>query len=105
MSRPPVRIDVSYADGKTIADLSRTLQQRMKYLNESAFQSIHATAVNALMSIRTGTRVAKATGLKVNVSERTDLVFSYTTEGGGGKIGSRSEARLRRAGFGVNVRR
>lgn len=105
MSRPPVRIDVSYADGKTIADLSRTLQQRMKYLNESAFQSIHATAVNALMSIRTGTRVAKASGIKVNVSERTDLVFSYTTEGGGGKIGSRSEARLRRAGFGVNVRR
>lgn len=105
MSRPQIRIDVSYADGKTIADISRTLQQRMKYLNESAFQSIHATAVNALMSIRTGTRVAKATGLKVNVSERTDLVFSYTTEGGGGKIGSRSEARLRRAGFGVNVRR
>lgn len=105
MSRPVMDIKVTWADGKTIDALSKTLQQRMKYLNESAYQSIHATAMNALMSIRTGTRVAKPTGIKVALTERTDLVFSYTTEGGGGKIGSRSEAKLRRAGFGINVRR
>lgn len=106
MSRPAVQIKVSYAGEHTLGELSRTLQARMKYLNESAFQAIHATAVNALTSIRSGTRVAKAAGIKVDVRERTDLVFSYTTEGGGGfKDGSRSERKLRRAGFGISVRR
>lgn len=81
MSRPSVEIKVDYAGGHTIAELSKTLQARMKYLNESAFQSIHATAVNALTSIRAGTRVAKATGLKVNLVERADLHFSYQTQG------------------------
>lgn len=89
MSRPAVTITASYADGKTLDAFSRTLAQRQKYLNETAFQSIHAMAVETLKSLRGFTRVAKVSGIKVNVSPRTDLRFSYYTVQGGDRNAAR----------------
>lgn len=77
MSKPVVKISASYADGKTLGEFSKVIEKRQHYLNETAFQSIHAMAVEALKTIRAGTRVAKATGLKVKVHPRSDLKFSY----------------------------
>lgn len=82
MARPIVKIDAMYANGLTMRKLADTIAKRQKYLNETAFQSVHATAVNALKSIRTLTKVAKSKGIKVNIKRRADLHFSYSTQNG-----------------------
>ena len=87
MSRPTVKFVATYANGKTLDELSATIAKRQKYLNETAFQSVHATAVNALKTIRTATRVAKPSGIKVDVTPRADLTFSYTRESAAGSRG------------------
>jgi len=77
MSKPTVQITATYADGKTLDEFKRVLDARRKYLNETAFQSIHAMAVETLKSVRSLTKVAKPSGIKVDLTPRTDLKFSY----------------------------
>ena len=77
MSKPLVKITATYAGDKTLGAFSDVLAKRQHYLNESAFQSIHAMAVETLKSLRGLTRVAKVSNVKVVVTPRTDLKFSY----------------------------
>lgn len=77
MSKTAVKIVATYADGKTLDEFQKVLEKRQHYLGETAFQSIHAMAIEALKSIRGLTRVAKPSGIKVTVTQRTDLKFSY----------------------------
>ena len=93
MSKPVVKIVATYADGKTLDEFSRVLKSRQKYLNETAFQSIHAMMVETLKSIRGVTRVAKAAGIKVNVAQRSDLKFSYYSLGAA-QTGSKAAVRM-----------
>lgn len=78
MSKPAIKIVATYADGKTLGEFQKVLAARQHYLNETAFQSIHAMAVETLKSVRGLTRVAKPTGIKVDIVPRTDLIFSYS---------------------------
>lgn len=77
MANAPVKITASYANGKTLDEFSRVISKRSKYLNETAFQSIHAMAVETLKSIRSMTRVARKSSIKISLKPRQDLQFSY----------------------------
>ncbi len=76
-----VNISMSFADGTTLQQFGKIIAERMKYMRETARDSIAACAVNVLKSIRTITRVAKLSSIKVNVKVDTTLYPSYTTQG------------------------
>lgn len=73
-------IRADFAGGHTLDEFGRVMQKRIKYLNETAFQSIHAMAIDALKAIRGVTKVAKPAGIRVNVVPRADLMLGYYTE-------------------------
>lgn len=92
MAKPAIKIVATYADGKTLDEFQKVLEKRQHYLNETAFQSIHAIAIETLKSVRGMTKVAKPSGIKVALKERTDLIFSYshvTAAQTGSKAGAR----------------
>ena len=62
-----VKIRATAGDGTTINKLGEALEQRMKYMNETARGSVAATAIQVLRSIRTVTKVAKQNKVKVTV--------------------------------------
>ena len=66
--------------GKTLNDFCKVLQERMKYMNETARDSIAACALQVLRSIRTVTKVAKPSSIKVDVPVDNTLYPSWTTE-------------------------
>lgn len=107
MSKPAIKIVASYADGKSLDGFQKLLAKRQHYLNETAFQSIHAMAMDTLKSLRGITKVAKASGIKVAVSPRSDLQFSYYREGAGGGrrmcLRSSSGTRIERNSQGAEV--
>ena len=77
-----VTIKASFADGATIQKFGEIIQERMKWMRGTARDSIAACAITALKSIRTITKVAKASGIKVDVKPDASLFPSYTTQGG-----------------------
>lgn len=52
----------------------------MKWMRETARDSIAACAINVLKSVRTITRIAKLSSIKINVKVDTTLYPSYFTE-------------------------
>ena len=64
MSKPIVDIKASYA-GQPLSVLKDLISKRMKYLNETSFQASHAIAENALLTIRTITRVCNPNRIMV----------------------------------------
>lgn len=93
MSKPIVKIISSYADGKSLSEFKNVLAKRQHYLNETAFQSIHAMAMDTLKSLRGLVRVAKVSDIKVNITPRSDLKFSYYFLSAA-KTGNKSAARM-----------
>ena len=79
-----VQISTSFGGngGDGISALSKIIEQRMKYLGETARDSIAATAINVLSSLRTITKVAKPSKVKVEVKRDSSLFPSAYTEGG-----------------------
>lgn len=73
-----IQVNASW-NGKTLGDFAKVLQQRMKYMNETARDSIAACALQVLRSIRAVTKVAKPSSIKVNVEVDQTLFPSYTT--------------------------
>ena len=78
-----VKISTSFGSGGTIGTLSKILQQRMQYMRETARDSIAATAIDVLRSLRTATKVAKPSTIKVQVERDAHLFPSFTSRGGG----------------------
>lgn len=57
------------------------LEARQTYLGETAEASVRAMMVDALKSLRSTTKVAKVSSIKVELKERGDLHFSYYATG------------------------
>ena len=68
-----VSISASFANGVRLGEIGKILQERMKWLGETARDSVAACALTVLKGIRTVTRVAKATGIKVQVKADNSL--------------------------------
>lgn len=77
-----VQINASFANGATLQEFGRIISERMKWMRETARDSIAACAMQVLKSIRTVTKVAKLSSIKVEVKADASLFPSYTTEGG-----------------------
>ncbi len=69
-------------DGRPLAELSRLITLRSKWLGESARDSVRATAVTFLQSLRTLTKTAKKTGEKIELTPSNMLVPSFRRWGG-----------------------
>lgn len=76
-----VHIKATFGEIGTLKEFTNLIAQRMKYLNETAKDSIAACAVITLKSIRAVTKVAK-TKAKVVVKKDNSLDVSFTTQGG-----------------------
>lgn len=81
-----VKITTEFGQGGTIQTLADILQQRMKYMGETARDSSAAVAINMLKSIRTITKVAKPEKVKVQVKRDTSFYPSAYWEGGKKKL-------------------
>lgn len=77
-----IQINASWANGKTLGEFAKVLQQRMKYMRETARDSVAACAINVLKGIRTITKVAKPSKVKVNLKPESNLYLSFTTQSG-----------------------
>lgn len=69
-------------DGRPLSELSRLITLRSKWLGESARDSVRATAVTFLQSLRTLTKKAKKTGEKIELTPSNMLVPSFRRWGG-----------------------
>lgn len=72
-----VQVSITTADGKPLAELSKLIEQRSKWLNETAEQSCTATMLDVLVSLRALTTTAKPSKREI-VLEETSLVPSFT---------------------------
>lgn len=77
-----IQIIANFSDGQTLKQFADLLQQRMKYMHETARDSIAACAINALKSIRAATKVAKPSKVKVDLKKDVALYCACTTKGG-----------------------
>lgn len=77
-----IQIKATTDNGLTLKELGNVLAQRMEYLHESARDSIAATAIQVLKSIRTITKVAKKSSVKVDVKHDKSIYPSFYTAGG-----------------------
>ena len=68
--------------GKGLDALSKVLQDRMKYLNETARDSVAAMMITTLQSLRAMTKVAKLSSIKVTVKPEEALRLGWYTVGG-----------------------
>lgn len=77
-----VKITAGTTDGRTIEQFQKTIENRIKYLNQSARQSVMATCIDILKSIRPQTKVAKASSIKVEVTRENNLYPSFSKKTG-----------------------
>ena len=70
-------VEVTCADGKPIAALSRLIEERSRWLNETAEQACAACMIDVLISLRAVTKVAKPNKNEIALSE-TPLKPSIT---------------------------
>lgn len=71
-------VEVTCADGKPLAALANLIQQRSRWLNETAEQACAACMIDVLVSLRALTKVANPKKKEI-VVEETALSPSYTT--------------------------
>ncbi len=79
MGAPMITIDA--ASERALSALSKVMTSRCKYLRETAQTAAHAILNGVLGTLKTTTKVAKASTLKVTLKERGDLHFSFWTTG------------------------
>ena len=71
-------VSVTCADGRPIQELAKLIEQRSKWLKETAEQSCAACMIDVLVSLRALTLVAKPKKSEIVMSE-TSYTPSYTT--------------------------
>ena len=69
-------------DGRPLQELSRLITIRSKWLGESARDSVRATAVTFLQSLRANTKIAKRNGERIELTPSNMLVPSFRRWGG-----------------------
>lgn len=69
-------VEITCADGRPIQALAQLIQQRSKWLNETAEQSCAATMLDVLVSLRALTSVAKPNKKEIHV-EASNLMPSF----------------------------
>lgn len=69
-------------DGRPLVELSRLIVARSKWLGESSRDSVRATAVTFLQSLRALTKMAKRNGEKIELVQSNLLVPSFRRWGG-----------------------
>lgn len=70
---------MKFSDGRPIEVLDQLLRERMNWLGESAENSCAATAINTLVSLRSATKLAKKSSVKVEVVLKGNLKPSFTS--------------------------
>ena len=70
-------VSITCADGRPLSELAKLIEQRSKWLNETAEQSCTATMLDVLVSIRALTEVAKPNKKEINITI-TALKPSFT---------------------------
>jgi len=68
--------------GQGLDALQKVLQSRMKYMHETARESVAAMMITTLQSIRAMTKVAKLSSIKVTVKPDETLRLGWYTVGG-----------------------
>ena len=68
-------------DGGTIQAFQKIIDARIKYLNQTARQSVLATCIDILKSVKPITKVAKKSSVKVEVKRESNLYPSFTWNG------------------------
>lgn len=86
MATASFHIRANFIDGTRLDQIGEIIRERMKWMNESARDSIAATAVTILKSLRSATKVAKPSSIKVQVAPDNTLKPSYTTHSGGKRL-------------------
>lgn len=76
-----VHVKATFGETSTLKEFTNIIAQRMKYLNETAKDSIAACAIITLKSIRAVTKIAKHKA-KVTVKKDNSLEVSFTRQGG-----------------------
>lgn len=76
-----VKMQMTYANGQTMAKFAEVLAARQKWCGESARGSVAACAIDALKSLRAKTLVAKRSSVKVAVTRDNSLYASCSTNG------------------------
>ena len=71
-------VSVTCGDGRPIEELTKLIQQRSKWLNETAEEACAACMIDVLVSLRALTKTAKPKKNEI-VVEETSLTPSYTT--------------------------
>lgn len=75
-----ITINATFGNGLTLQKFGEILQQRMQYLHQSARDAIAASAIQILRGIRTVTKVAKASKIKVKVKKDDSIFPSCTSQ-------------------------
>lgn len=75
-----VTVAATWAGGRPLAELARLVQRRQLWLGESARDAVIATAIDALVSLRSLTRVAKPGRVRKPRVTLTPLVPSFVSE-------------------------
>lgn len=75
-----VYVDITCANGRPIQELTKLIEQRSKWLNETAEESCAACMIDVLVSLRALTTVAKPKRTEIKISATT-LTCSFTTHG------------------------
>lgn len=72
-----IKIDVSCADGRPVQTLANLVEQRSRWLNETAEQSCAACMIDVLVSLRASTNTAKPKKKEIHI-EASSLLPSFT---------------------------
>ena len=75
-------VQVDGASLRALEGFRSILEARQAYLGETAEASVRAMMVDSLKSLRTTTKVAKVSGIKVAVERNDAIKVSYFTQGG-----------------------
>ncbi len=75
-------VQIDGASVRAIDGFAKILESRQTYLGETAEASVRAMMSDVLRSIRSTTKVAKVSSIKVNVERNDILSVSYFTQGG-----------------------
>ena len=73
-----VKITAGTTDGQTMEQFQKLIEARTKYLQQTARQSVLATCIDILKSIKPQTKVAKPSSVKVEVKRDNNLYPSFT---------------------------
>lgn len=76
-----IKVNASFPGGETLAQFSKLINTRIKWLKEGARNSVAACGIQALRSIRASTRVASITNIRPNVKVDDSLYVSVKTVG------------------------